>query len=130
TEDPSQAVAEVSVRSDEDTGPVVQHGGYHLSGDVVGPRADPLAGEGVDGRLVVAVGDCSMGDEFGVDRAGMDRRHADAMAGQPHVLPERFGQPPDKGLRGAVGTLGRYADKAEFAGEVDQVAVTGGDEVG
>ena len=52
------------------------------------------------------------------------------MLGQDHFLPQRFGETPDGEFRRVVGRLARHREDAEHTGNIDDVAVAGGDQVG
>ena len=55
--------------------------------------------------------------------------HRDRMVGQDHLLPQCLAESANRELRRVVGGLAGHREQSENAGDVDDVAVTGGDQV-
>ena len=79
--------------------------------------------------VVAARGLVGVAGDVGVDATGVHAADAHLVPGDEHLLAQRLGEPAHAELRGVVGALGGHADQAEDAGQVDDVAVAGSDEV-
>ena len=80
--------------------------------------------------LVHALDGRHVAHDVGLDAAGVHRRHLDRMLGDFHLLPQCLGEPAHRELRRVVGGVPGHRKQPEHAGDVDDVAITGFDEVG